>query len=313
MVPERALHAVRARLGGEAEVEVLGEFPYSTTNRTIELGAVGPGGAARLLLKQLHGGARVPAAVGTRPSFVEDPWREVALQRSGISALGLAPACWATSPDGESPWVLIEKVDGDVLWQLEDGRAWDEAARTLARLHDARADRLLGASDRERLLVHDRTFHRRWARRAIAGCPDRRSRTAVRFLARRADAGGELLEELPRTLVHGEAYASNILVERNGATLLVDWEMAALGCGVSDLAALAAGWDQTVVERLTLAYAGGLANRSLSTAVLLRAVDVARLQQCLQWLGWSQGWDPPEHHRQDWLSIGLAVASRLGP
>ena len=50
------------------------------------------------------------------------------------------------------------------------------------------------------------------------------------------------LAGLPAVFVHGEFYASNILVSR-ARLCPVDWEMAGIGPGVLDLAALATAWE----------------------------------------------------------------------
>jgi hypothetical protein len=43
------------------------------------------------------------------------------------------------------------------------------------------------------------------------------------------------------------------------------------------------------------------------------ALDACRLQQCVQWLGWSQEWVPRAEHRRDWLADAVALADRLEP
>ena len=124
---------------------------------------------------------------------------------------------------------------------------------------------------------------------------------------------------LPRTLIHGEFYASNILVHKAGDTLRVcpvDWEMAALGPGLIDLAALTAGkWTDPERDALALAYREALqANGSKVSGQddFLTALDCCRLHLAVRWLGWSREWSPPPEHAQDWLREALCLADKLG-
>ena len=71
-----------------------------------------------------------------------------------------------------------------------------------------------------------------------------------------------LSRSFPRTFVHGELYPSNVLVvrdDRHPRVCPIDWEMAAIGPGLIDLAALVGGWDPPERERLVAAYLSGLA------------------------------------------------------
>jgi aminoglycoside phosphotransferase (APT) family kinase protein len=117
------------------------------------------------------------------------------------------------------------------------------------------------------------------------------------------DAVVERLTALPRSFIHGELYASNVIVQLNGELRVapVDWEMAAVGPGLFDLAALTTGW--TGRERSVIIAAYGGVDRI--------ALDCCRLQLALQWLGWSLGWRPPAEHARDWLAEALEIVERL--
>ena len=60
----------------------------------------------------------------------------------------------------------------------------------------------------------------------------------------------------PRTFLHGEFYPSNVLIEdavEGPRVRPVDWEMAGLGPGLADLAALISGrWEEAEREALAL-------------------------------------------------------------
>jgi thiamine kinase-like enzyme len=88
----------------------------------------------------------------------------------------------------------------------------------------------------------------------------------------------------------------------------VDWELAAAGPGLTDLAALVGGWPEADREALASAYADVPGIPSFSA----RDLDYARLQLAIQWLGWAPAsWTPPEGQRHDWLAEALELAERL--
>jgi thiamine kinase-like enzyme len=118
---------------------------------------------------------------------------------------------------------------------------------------------------------------------------------------------------LPSTIIHGELYASNVVIQQAGGGVRVrpvDWEMAGTGPGVLDLAALTAGsWTDDERARIEEAYCEAL-------PVELRPgaddLEYARLLLAAQWLGWSDGWLPPQEHRQDWAAVAVSLIERLG-
>src|SRR5205085_2225507 len=105
------------------------------------------------------------------------------------------------------------------------------------------------------------------------------------------------LASLPTTLVHGDLYASNVLVG-DGRVCAVDWELAGQGPGVLDVAALTMGWGEHERETLVEAYRTALALPP-AAAELLEDLDRASLQLAIQWLGWSDEWSPPPEHTHD--------------
>ena len=124
--------------------------------------------------------------------------------------------------------------------------------------------------------------------------------------------------ELPTTLIHGEFYASNIVIndsENPPRVCPIDWERAAIGPGLIDLAALTAGnWSEQFKVEMAMAYRDELlcaGSYSPSMHELLRGVNLCRLHLAVQWLGWSADWTPPKDHRQDWLAEAVYAASQL--
>src|SRR5260370_39276510 len=96
----------------------------------------------------------------------------------------------------------------------------------------------------------------------------------------------------------------------------VDWEMAGVGPGLPDLAALTAGaWTDEQKTALALAYHAALPpDHTWFTRpdALLAALDFCHLHLAMQWLGWSPEWSPPPEHRRNWLREALRLAGKLG-
>jgi thiamine kinase-like enzyme len=156
------------------------------------------------------------------------------------------------------------------------------------------------------------------ARAALAASSDERAPGLSDALERYGKVA-ERLASLPRTFIHGEFYPSNVLVETTaGAPIMrpVDWEMAAVGPGLIDLAALAGGWEDDERDRLLAAYREGLGEGGCDPGPepgLAADLDRCRLHLALQWIGWSREWRPPPEHRQDWVGEAEALMTELVP
>lgn len=264
-------------------------YPYGTSHRLDELEVVlSDGTRLELLLKDLRTSELDATGRSPKPTFLHNPRREVEAYRLLASAGLGVPICHDAGDD----WVLLEKVAGVELWQVGNVDSWAEAARWLERLHGLFAERPL---ESKHLLRYDAVYFRIWPDRAIRRHPELSS------VLGQYERVVELLSGLPTTLIHGEFYASNVLVA--GSRIApVDWEMAGIGPGVLDLAALSTGWADEARAAIVGAY----------TSVPADVIDAARLHLALQWLGWSTHWTPPPEHAHDWLSEAMHVAARLG-
>ena len=278
------------------------------------------GGELRLAFKRLHPAARSPSARLAKPGFLLDPQREpLVYSKLALAAPSGPPHCYGSAPGfaaGER-WLFLEWVSGRELYQVGELELWERAARWLGELHAAFAPEIEEHLAGARLIDHDAAYYRRWVERARWFAPGHPcAREAGRFLdrlRRRYDAVVEALLELPRTLLHGDFYASNVLVS-GGAdeprVAALDWEMAAAGPGLMDLAALLSGrWTDAERELLTAAYdsCAGVAPFER------RQLELARLALAIQWLGWApSGWAPPRAQRHDWLADAVMLAERLG-
>ena len=265
-------------------------WPYASSFPMEELHVTG-GVTKRLLFKDLS------EARPGRPEFLADPLREIAVYREILEPLGIdAPACHAAVTDPGRAWLFLELVDGQPLWQFGEIEIWEATARWLAALHS------LTPLHAPRLLTYDAAHLRR--RFALA-----------ESLPRSAEIGERLAERLaglPAAFIHGEFYASNVLIQReDGAVRVrpVDWETAGIGPGVLDLAALTAGsWNEEECSRIERSYVDACAP-SLRPAP--DDLDCARLLLAAQWLGWSSSWTPPPEHAHDWRAEAMTLIERL--
>lgn len=273
-----------------------------------------------LLLKDLSPGTMLRDASRVKPSFVVHPWREVEAYRILEEENWGTAACygWQGSADSRTLRLFLERVEGRELYEVGDFFLWEEAARWLARLH-----RRFSASppSSDHLLHYDPSFYRLWINRA-QDFLHQSGRLSGDLLAEwnRLAAGYEQvvqrLASLPATFIHGEFYASNILVRKEDAGGVricpVDWEMAALAPGLIDLAALSSGkWSEEERRQLAHAYWTERPGKFSSWEEFLRDLDCCRLHLAVQWLGWSPDWSPPREHYQNWLAEALLVFERV--
>lgn len=255
-----------------------------------------------------------------------DPQREIGVyaQVFGARRLETAALVGIVPHDGErGPWLVLERTPGTPL--TEHGiDSWMAAAIWYARMHDELAwiggDPL--AADL-RLIRHDESFWIRWSTRAATSIQDGADiggASAAGSLRRVLDAVpyvAEMLSHLPVAFLHGEAFPSNIVVERLRSITrvhVVDWEMAAIGPPLLDLAALTAGWPAPDAARIAAAYLGSISRSSgpfADAAAFDVALDACRVAIAVQWLGWEPTWVPPADHVCDWLAVAGAALDRL--
>lgn len=284
------------------------------------------GTSLQLIFKDLSPSSMLEAARASRPAFLYDPEREIEVYRTALQPDLLGPAtCYGAvvDPGANCYWLFLERVPGVRLAEVGEFAVWEEAARWLARLHGRASPGGEAATRQTALVRYDGDYFRLWMRRALTFLPrgdrelSQRSRDRFERLAGRYEQVVRGLRALPGTLIHGEFYASNVIVGQAGGTVRicpVDWEMAAVGPGLVDLAALGAGkWSDREREALAHAYqeALGPGVLKLTQQAFLEAFDLCRLHLAVQWLGWSPGRSPPPEHAHDWLGEALGVAEKL--
>jgi aminoglycoside phosphotransferase (APT) family kinase protein len=316
---------LRSRLEGQGEEMAILErrpFPYRSTFPLEEIVLGRTAGDRRsLVFKDLSRYGATDPVWRVKAPFLHDPLREIEVYRDVLAPNGVsAPECAATVIESERGryWLFLEKVEGDLLWQVGDMEIWCRTAGWLARMHAQFAGSTKTLP--RRLLVHDRDHYARWLERArrFVRWPELANGKAHGFdwLAQRYLRVTERVLDRPATFLHGEFYPSNIVIEGSGdrsRTRPVDWEMAGVGPGTLDLAALASGaWGETERHALAGAYREALpARQRPSLGALLEDLDGARLLLAVQWLGWSAGWNPPREHAHDWLATALELAETV--
>jgi aminoglycoside phosphotransferase (APT) family kinase protein len=117
----------------------------------------------------------------------------------------------------------------------------------------------------------------------------------------------ELADKGNYVLVHGEYYPANILV-RDDEVIPVDWQSAAFGPGMVDLASLTEGWGRgaLVKEALRAYWAERKCDRF--PAAFQRQLQLARVYWPLRWLG-DEPW-ATLHPRRKWYFAHLYEEAR---
>lgn len=291
------------------------------------------GDRLELVFKNLSQRALTMEARGNKPLFLLEPKREIEVYRTMLPRYSEGTAsCIGSFIDehSEDYWLFLEKVPGVELYQVGDFSAWLEAARWLAKFHDAASKVTESAQPLPLLLQYDEAYLWAWPQRAISNCEARQANglEELRRLVDRYEQVIERLLALPRTLLHGDFNASNILVRRHrketglgeadpsACICPIDWEMAAVGPGLTDLAALISGnWDEEQRRALVSAYLDARRDHRVGSkdlGAVMEDLKFCQLHLAIQWLGWSPGWSPPVEHRQDWLGQAEELANELG-
>jgi phosphotransferase family enzyme len=260
----------------------------------------GDGRLLTLVIKDLARGSQTPRLRRAKPGFLYDPLREIEVYRDVLAAAGLGtPELHGAliDPKRDRYLLALEKVDGIELYQVGEVEVWQDAMRWLARMHDRFRGCVLPSS----LIRYDGAYFERWRKRA--GRFGDFDATGYETLIER-------LASLTPTLLHGDLYPSNVVVA--GARICaVDWELAAVGPAVVDVAALTTGWPRAEQNLLVAAYREELSTRPPEPE-LENDVELARLHLAVQWLGWSRHWSPPPEHAQDFSAQAQRLSHRLG-
>ncbi|QOV90181.1 phosphotransferase [Humisphaera borealis] len=271
-------------------------------------------------MKHLQWSSLLPAARQVRPHFLHDPTREICVYRDVLCEQLDTPYLYAAGsnePPGCS-WLVLERVAGEKLCHTGELEVWQEAARWLA---DAQAkfSPAAGAIQvKVPLLRHDRAYYLGWLARASAASTSQNRQGYLSSALRCFERIIPRLADSAQSVIHGEFYASNILVRADrpaGKRICpVDWEMAAIGPALTDLAALTAGnWRTEDRMQIEAAYhrCRPLACAKMTRHEIEWLLDACRLALAIQWIGWSDGWTPPSDQAHDWYAEAVSLVRCL--
>jgi Phosphotransferase enzyme family len=193
-------------------------------------------------------------------------------------------------------WLLLEFVDGLPLRDCELD-SWVGAAGWLGRMQGSFArhrDRLAGC---DWLLRHDAGFFRSKGEMSLRAVCRTSASLAARLESalRGYDRLVAVMASQPSTLVHGSYRPENILVTRDAEpprVCPVDWELAAVGAPLYDLAFIADGFRPPERDRLWGAYREQAESWNISVPdreEIRYVVDCFRLHKILKSL--SESWE----------------------
>lgn len=295
--------------------------PYASTFSIEEIDVTFEDGSELpLVLKDSNRRAVVGRGQNAQPDFLHDPMREIEVYRQVLPhAPHGTPIHYGHIINPAGSMIFLERIDGVELRDAATFSMWELAAQWIARFHRSFVTiDLTTLAQCSKLLVYDESFYWRWLERAQRFAPNRPMRRVLDRIARGYGRVVSRLTGLPPTVIHGEFYPSNILVRHTDNEVHVgpvDWEMAALGPGFIDLAALATGWNTRAQRALMRAYreatSDGLTHGSRIPSSFLKDFDSCRLHLALRMIGWSATWTPPPHHARDWLTEADVLADRL--
>jgi aminoglycoside/choline kinase family phosphotransferase len=269
-----------------------------------------------LIFKNLSGSALLDQAKRLRSAQLYDPQREIEIYTHILEPLRLGTAiCYAAEIDPQHGrfWLFLEKVPGQELYQIGEFDIWENVARWLATFHSSLRTKNLNYEGLK-LLNWDGAYYELWKERLLSSLSRRAltDKDAAKALDSILDVYELLIRRLvkqPHSLIHGEFYASNILIDLSVPEIRIcpiDWETAGRGPSLMDLAALVAGkWNTEQREAMASAYWTSLGEhlRSgfASQSGFRSALICCRLFLAIQMLGRPLEWEPPREHRQDWL------------
>jgi aminoglycoside phosphotransferase (APT) family kinase protein len=205
-------------------------------------------------------------------------------------------------------WLVLEYLTRSTAVGKASREAMRAAASWIGRFQTVHAAR--ARSSTRFLTVYDAAYYQGWARRT-AQFAGRLSQQFpwLRSLCERWEEAAVALAAWQPTIIHGEYYPHNILLQR-GRIRPVDWETAAIGAGEIDLATLTEGWSRDVASRCERAYQRARWPDG-PPSDFQRVLDLARVYVQFRWLGEQPDWTT-EKGSVERFSILRRVSKRLG-
>lgn len=167
---------------------------------------------------------------------------------------------WDESP--ETFWLLLEYVDGTPVAYLESTNYWIAAAGWLGQMHGYFIRHAHYLSRLDFLIRHDSRFLSAEAEAALDAVSQISPGSVDRF-ARVVNRYDQLIEAMvthPPTLVHGAFRPQNVMVSGESQSMRIcayDWEEAAFGAPLYDLAYLTDGFEPPTLDLMFETYRQG--------------------------------------------------------
>lgn len=242
---------------------------------------VGSGPAVRLFFK--YSADRDNEAYGHRGGVGYET--KVYGQLLGSLDISIANLCGSyRSPDGINTWLVLDYLDGGIrMTETIDPEAMAKAARWMGQFHAFCSTRISNPA-LSFLNSYSQEYYRGWVRRTQQLVRQAGVDTGwLQAVCSRIDPVIEVLCESPLTIIHGEYYPKNILLQ-HGLIYPVDWESTAIGNGMIDLAMLTEGWSPETTRECMQAYQR---SRWPETAPddPVKSLHAARIYVQFRWLG----------------------------
>lgn len=225
---------------------------------------------------------------------------EASVYRQVLGPLQISTPRFFGSVDREttdSTWLIVEFLRGAARLELtEDPRAVIDAARWIGRFHNLNESRRIAIAG---LKNYQEAYFSGWIERTLQLTADRQKEFPwLQLLCKKSKQVISDASTTASTVIHGEYYANNILVQ-NGEIYPIDWESLAVSFGEIDLATLTDGWGdskdwtpeifrQCVLEYQHSRWPAG------PPADFERTFLLARLYVQFRWLGDSREWAKKE-------------------
>ncbi|HWP32648.1 MAG TPA: aminoglycoside phosphotransferase family protein [Solirubrobacterales bacterium] len=225
-------------------------------------------------------------------------------------------AVW--NEERERFWIVIELVDGVPVADCEFG-SWPAGTAWLARMQGLYA-REPDRFERSPLLIrHDADFFGSRSERALwsAGRISARATRRLRRILSGYDDFVALMADQPSTFVHGSYRPENVLIEdpsEPSRVCVVDWELAAIGSPLYDLARLCDGFRGARLDWLLDSYGREAGAQGVPVPDLERmveALDCFSLHRVVKAISHALEKGRTRRQVSDWLDYGETVRARL--
>lgn len=285
--------------GRPVEVRALSRTPLASSSsfRTERLSVrLDDGRRLRVFFKDLDPQHQTEKARALRRVELEPSRRELEMYRTVLSpqrfdTLHLYAYRW--EPDLSQYWLFLEDGGRALLRNTRNPDAWLAAARWAGRFHALTGELVDGPAS---FLPRLDAVHYERCERAVQDMLPQLAGAERDLVAGGLDWFRECVPELlamPPAVVHGQFFGQNIVLRGTGPTrkvAVVDWETAALGPGLIDLASLTAGrWTPAERQAMVEAYREAYQRHdgaAVEPDAFRRQLNVVALYLSLEWLGW---------------------------